>query len=200
MRYYPLFLDLRDRKCLVIGGGKVAERKARSLLKVGALVQVISPNVTKGLGRLEKSKRLFYLRSVYQKKYLRGAFLAVIATNDSALNAKAAEDARRKGILTNVVDSPLLSDFIVPSLMHKGALTIAISTNGKAPALSKRMRRDLQRLLVTDYAKFLLVLEEIRSDLRQRCKKPALRRLLTHCLVNARIANAANQTVRKTYK
>ncbi len=195
MRYYPLLLGLKGRKCLVIGGGKVAERKACSLLRAGAMVWVLSRGFTEGLEKLGKSKRIFCLRSNYRKRYLHGVFLTVIATNDSAINIRAAKDARSLGILTNVVDSPLLSDFIVPSVVSKGGLSIAISTSAKAPALSKRIRKDLQRLLVTDYAKFLLVLEEIRSDLRQRCVKPALRRLLMRCLVNAGIPEAVRKNI-----
>lgn len=187
MEYYPLLLDLKGKKCVVIGGGSVAQRKVKSLLKAKARVWVISPVLTKGLEQLKRKKSIVYVQSRYQAKYLQDAFLVIAATCDEKINRRVACDAQAQGKLTNVVDTPRLSNFIVPSSIHKGGLIISISTNGKAPALSKRIRKDLNKLLIPRYAKFLKTLKAIRKDLQQRCAKPNLRRLLMHCLVNAKI-------------
>lgn len=187
MEYYPILLDLKGKKCVVMGGGRVAQRKIKSLLKAKARVWVISPDLTKGLKQLKRKKSIVYVQSRYQAKYLQGAFLVIAATCDEKINRRVASDAQAQGKLTNVVDAPRLSNFIVPSSIHKGGLVISISTNGKAPALSKRIRKDLNKLLIPCYAKFLKTLKAIRRDLRQRCVKPNLRRLLMHCLVNAKI-------------
>lgn len=185
LSYYPLLLDLRGKKCVVVGGGSVAQRKVKSLLKAKARVWVISPNLTEGLEQLKRKKSIFYIKAHYQKKYLKGAFLVIAATFDGKTNQAVADGAQTLDILTNVVDAPHLSSFIVPSSIHKGDLTISISTNGKAPGLSKRIRRDLQKLLLPDYAQFLKRLKDIRKDLQERCARPKLRRLLMHYLINA---------------
>lgn len=165
-------------------------RKARSLVKAGGTVYIISKTLSRPLTGLKKKKEIFHIPSDYRKRYLRGAFLVIAATNNSRVNARISRDAQGLRILTNVVDSPELSNFIVPSSIYKGDLIISISTSGKAPGLSKRIRKDLKQLLIPGYARFLKALNEIRSDLRQRCAKPALRRLLMHCLVNAGIPSA----------
>ena len=187
MRYYPLLLDLKGKKCVVAGGGRGAQRKVKSLLKAKARVWVISPDLTNGLGKLKRKKSILHIKSHYQAKYLNDAILVIAATSDEKINQAVACDAQAQGKLTNVVDAPRLSNFIVPSSIHKGDLIISISTNGKAPALSKRIRKDLNKLLIPRYAKFLKRLKAIRNDLQQRCAKPNLRRMLMHCLVNAKI-------------
>jgi precorrin-2 dehydrogenase/sirohydrochlorin ferrochelatase len=169
----------------VAGAGVVALRKARALIRAGGKVYVISKNLKRGLAGLKKKKEIFHIPSEYRKKHLKGACLVIAATNNSRVNARISKDAQALQILTNVVDSPELSSFIVPSSIRKGDLIISISTSGKAPGLSKRIRKDLKALLVPDYARFLRELQSIRADLRQRCAKPRLRRMLMHCLVNA---------------
>ena len=165
----------------------MAGRKVRSLLKAGAWVYVISKVLSPALARLKKKQNLLFLKSGYQKRHLRDTFLVIAATDDYKVNSQIARDARELGILTNVVDAPGLSNFIVPSNIYKGDLIISISTSGKAPVLSKRIRRDLSKLLIPQYAKFLKTLKVIRQDLKLRCAKPNLRRQLLHCLVNAKM-------------
>lgn len=187
MKYYPLLLDLKGKKCVVVGGGSVAQRKVKSLLKAKARVWIISQDLSDGLRKLKRKKTIFHIKSRYQKKYLNQAFLAIAATSDEEINRRVAYDAQAQGKLTNVVDAPRLSNFIVPSSITRGDLIISISTSGKAPGLSKRIRKDLNKLLIPHYGKFLKTLQAIRNDLKQRCAKPNLRRLLMHCLVNAKI-------------
>lgn len=187
MKYYPLLLNLEGKKCVVAGAGEVARRKALTLRKAGAAVYVISKTLTKSLNRLKSKKEIFHIASDYRKNYLKGAFLVIAATDNHKVNEKIARDAKEAGILANVVDSPQHSSFIVPSSIHKGDLIISISTSGKAPGLSKRIRKDLSKLLIPQYAGFLKTLKAIRKDIQQRCSTQNLRRMLMHYLVNARI-------------
>jgi siroheme synthase-like protein len=169
----------------VAGAGVVALRKARALIRAGGKVYIIGKTLTGSLAGLKKKKEIFHIPSEYRKKHLKGACLVIAATNSSRVNAMISRDAQALNILTNVVDSPELSSFIVPSSIRKGDLIISISTSGKAPGLSKRIRKDLKALLVPSYARFLEALQSVRADLRQRCAKPRLRRMLMRCLVNA---------------
>jgi len=136
MRYYPVFLDLKERLCVVVGGGRVAERKIKTLLRTGARVKVISPRLTASLARLKKRKRIFYLSRTYRRGDLRGAFLAIGATDDRFINERIFGDAAAGRIPVNVVDDPAHSSFIVPSIVQKKDLLVAISTSGKSPALA----------------------------------------------------------------
>lgn len=175
----------------------MALRKARSLLRAGGKVHIISKTLSRPLAELKKKKKIFHMPSDYRKGRLKGAFLAIAATDNSKINAGISRDAQNLGILINVVDSPGISNFIVPSSLQKGDLIISISTSGKSPGLSKRIRKDLDRLLVPSYARFLKALNEIRSDIRQRCAKPRLRRLLMHCLVNAGVPSPERKRILK---
>ncbi|HLD40885.1 MAG TPA: bifunctional precorrin-2 dehydrogenase/sirohydrochlorin ferrochelatase [Candidatus Omnitrophota bacterium] len=182
MKYYPVLLNLKNKKCVVIGGGSVARRKAVSLLKAGSWVCVISPQLCPGLKRLKELKKLSWINSPYQKIHLKGAFLAIAATPEEAINIKISQDARKSGILINAVDAEDLSDFIVPSSISKGGLILSVSTSGQAPCLSKRMRRDIERLLVPEYARFLKILEGIRRELKAKCSDPKLRSRILNAL------------------
>ena len=144
MRYYPAFLNLAGRECLVIGGGQVALRKAAALLSCGAKVRVVSPELGEGLRRLLRLKRVVWIRRRFRPSDLRGARLAVCATDDDQVSRLAAAEAARRGIWMNVVDQPALCSFIVPSVVHRGRLALAISTGGASPALAKWIRKDLQ--------------------------------------------------------
>ncbi len=182
MKFYPVLLNLKNKKCVVIGGGTVALRKAVSLLKAGARVYLISPELCPGLKKLKEQKKLSWINSPYQKIHLKGAFLAIAATSDKAINTKISQDAKKSGILINTVDAEDLSDFIIPSSISKGGLILSISTSGQAPCLSKRMRQDIERLLVPEYAKFLKILEGIRRELKAKCSDSKLRSRILNTL------------------
>lgn len=142
---YPLFLDLTGQKVIVVGAGKVATRKIRSLLAAGTRVTVISPRAY----RLPKAVR--WLKRRYRRGDLAGARVVVAATNDQAVNRQVCADAKRRKLLVNCVAPPDAGNFIVPSVVRHGHLTIAVSTGGVSPALAKRLRRDLERVLSKDY-------------------------------------------------
>jgi siroheme synthase-like protein len=166
MKYYPVLLDLKNRKCCVIGGGKVAERKVKALLKADSLVFVISPILTKSLKRLARAKEIVHEKTVYKRSLIKGSFLVIAATDERAVNEKVSRDAQDLGILANIVDVPSLSNFIVPSVIERNGLIISISTSGKAPCLSKKIRLDLTEKLIPRYARMLKPLEEVRCSLK----------------------------------
>ena len=165
MRYYPLFLDIRNKPCVVIGGGKVAERKAASLLKAGARVIVISPDITLQMKKLSQTGKISHIRRTYRKGDIRGKFLAIAASGSREANRAVFEEANRLKIPVNTVDDPLLSSFIVPSVVERFPLEIAISTSGLCPALSKKLRIELEKKIGKEYASFAKILGAVRTKL-----------------------------------
>lgn len=171
MSYYPLFLDLRDRPCAVVGGGLVAERKVLSLLDANARVTVISPRLTIGLKGLVEKKKLTHVKGVFKAGSLDGFFLVISAANTKEVNGLVSKVARKAGALVNVVDSPALCDFIVPSLLKRGDLLIAVSTSAKCPALAKQIRLEIEKLYGPEYAEYVELLAAIRNKLLKDKRK-----------------------------
>ncbi|MDP2918019.1 MAG: bifunctional precorrin-2 dehydrogenase/sirohydrochlorin ferrochelatase [bacterium] len=153
--YYPLNVDIENKKCVVVGGGSVAERKVKTLLKYGAKITVISPKLTKGLKALKKKRKIIHINKKYSPSCLSGAFLAIGATDDTALNSALGKLAQRKNLLVNVVDKPKYGNFIAPAVVKRGLLNIAISTSGASPALAKKIRIDLEKRYGKEYKKIV---------------------------------------------
>jgi len=147
MRYYPVNLNIKGKVCVVIGGGKVAERKIRNILLSGGKVKVISPELTGLLSQMVRRRRIDYRRGEYHPSLLEGAFLAYAATSDRKVNAQVAKDATRLGILVDVCDSARESSFILPAVLRKKEVTIAVSTGGLSPAESVRIRDRLKEFI-----------------------------------------------------
>jgi precorrin-2 dehydrogenase/sirohydrochlorin ferrochelatase len=161
-RYYPVNLDVRDKTCLVVGGGEVALRKVRILREAGAQVVVVAPNLhakLKALDGVELREREF------RDTDLHGAFLVVAATDDPVTNRAVGRDAADFGCLVNVVDCPALSNFIVPATLRRGELAISISTGGASPTLAREIRRQLESQFGEEYADFVDVLAEVRREI-----------------------------------
>lgn len=173
--YYPAFLNLHDQPCLVVGGGSVAARKVRSLLEAGASVRVVSPDLSPDLQELSEARTIAWDRRSFRAGDCAGVLLVIAATNDRAANEAVSAAARDAGCLVNVVDTPDLCTFIVPSVVQRGALTIAISTGGQSPALAKSIRQEIEALLPAGIADHLEVLAELRVFVRQRIATPAER-------------------------
>jgi len=183
--YYPLYLDINGKKVSVIGGGRVAERKILPLLDRGAKVTIISPDLTERLRDLVREGRLRHLAKSYEKGDLKGTFLVIVATEKKEINREILREAESFCCLYNVVDNPLLSNFIVPSFFNRGSLLIAISTSGTSPALSKRIRQELEKRYGREYALFLNMMEGIRKRLLRDVPSSAKRRKIFKNLVHS---------------
>ena len=168
MQYYPLFLDIANRRCVVVGGGDVAERKVDRLLDFGASVVVVGKKLAPGLEASKKAGRITHIPADYDKVFIEGAFLVIGATDQDIVNERVARDAREKGILVNIVDDPERCDFILPALVAQGDLLIAVSTGGKSPALAKKLREDLEPLFGKEYQVLLDVMGQLREKLLKR--------------------------------
>lgn len=166
--YYPVFLNISGRKCVVVGGGQVARRKVKALLERGAQVEVISPALCSELNRLAESGEIKVRRRRYQAGDLPGALIAIAATDDRDINQEVVREARSGGVLANVVDDAVDSDFIVPSYVQRGNITIAISTAGSSPALARKIRTRLEQEFGDEYASLSLLIEEVRTELKRQ--------------------------------
>lgn len=161
MKLYPINLNVKDKLCVVIGAGDVAYRKAKSLLDAGARVKVISPDISQSTKELDGVVEL--VNREYEDGDLEGAFITIAATDDTDVNTKIAGEAKGKGVLLNVVDKPELCHFYVPSIVKRGNLVLSISTSGKFPALSKKLRKDLEKSFGAEYEKYLELLADARD-------------------------------------
>jgi len=164
-RYYPVCLDLEGKCCLVVGGGKIAERKIVSLLDYGAKVRVVSPKVTPEIADLLRQGRIWYEEREFQAGDLAGVFLVIAATNIDQINQGIAREAQRRGILINVVDAPADSTFILPAVLKRGDLAISISTGGKSPALARKMRQDMETQYGREYEILVDIMGNLRADI-----------------------------------
>lgn len=169
--YYPVFLDIQDKQCLVVGGGKVAERKVEMLLQFNACVTVVSPTMTKSLSKLGETDTITFFQRTYRAKDLENTALVFACTDKNTINNKIKKDAIIKNIPVNVADSPDLCDFIVPSIIRKDGLTIAISTSGELPLLSKKLRQKIEEIVTDDYLEYLYIVGEFRTYLLKTVKE-----------------------------
>jgi precorrin-2 dehydrogenase / sirohydrochlorin ferrochelatase len=159
--YYPVFLNLENKKAVVIGGGKVAERKILSLLKAKADITVISPDITARIAKEKQKGALKHINRRYRNGDITSAFLVIAATDSPRLNKRISDEA---SCLVNAVDMPSLCNFIVPSVIQRGLLTIAISTSGVSPALARSIRKELENIYGTEFSEYLKALQGIRAE------------------------------------
>lgn len=172
-KYYPIFLNIEDKKCVVVGGGNVAWRKVCSLKDAGAKVTVMSPEFCP---ELEKEAEVELIRQKYDAGVLRGAVVVVASTDDGEVNKKVYYDAVERGILVNVVDRPEYCSFIVPSSVLRGDLCISISTGGASPSLARNIRQRLENQFGEEYDEFTSLLSEMRQKILSEIKDESLRR------------------------
>jgi precorrin-2 dehydrogenase/sirohydrochlorin ferrochelatase len=160
--YYPVCLSTKGKRCLIVGGGEVAARKAGALAEAGAEVVVVSPDLC---DTISERADITVLQKPWDERDLDGAFLVIAATNDRALNEKVARVAEEKRVLCNVVDDATLSDFIVPASVRRGALLVSISTSGALPALARKTREDLEKQFGQEYADYLDIVGQMRENI-----------------------------------
>jgi precorrin-2 dehydrogenase/sirohydrochlorin ferrochelatase len=187
--HFPVCLELAGRRCLVVGGGVVAERRIAGLLEAGAAVTVIAPALTPALAALAAEGRLRHEPRGYRDGDLAGFDLGLAATDAGLVNAALAREGRARGVWVNAADDPANCTFILPALVRRGDLTVAVSTGGTSPALARAVREDLERYLTADYATLAQIAAEARRELRaagraadaaawQRALGPEVRRLI----------------------
>lgn len=184
MKYYPAYLDIHNRRCLVVGGGGVGTRKVKTLLDCGARVTIISPQASGQLQKLADNERVRIKKRSYQPGDLAGMFLVIGATDDEKLNRQISRDAEKRGLLCNIADRPEICNFILPSIVHRGDLTISISTAGRSPAMAKKLRQDLEKQYGEEYADFLRLMGAIRQKLLSQAHEPEAHKSLFEQLIN----------------
>ncbi len=165
MSYYPVCLDLDGRPCVVVGGGKVAERKVKGLLACHAQVKVISPELTEELSGMHAEGMLEWLARPYKKGDLAHAFLVIAATDDEQAQQLVQEEAGEQNKLLNVVDVPQRCNFILPATVRRGDLTVAIATGGKSPALAKKLRKEFEKRIGPEYTVLVKILGAFRPQI-----------------------------------
>jgi siroheme synthase-like protein len=165
--YYPILLNIKGKRCVVIGGGKVALRKVKMLLKCGGNIMVISPKPHPDIIRLSKKKALRLTRRDYEARDIRKAAVVIACTDVKEVNRKVADDAKKARVLVNVADDAEPSDFILPSFFRRGDLLVAVSTSGVSPALARRIRTKLEKDFGEEYASLLSLIGEVRSTLKR---------------------------------
>lgn len=183
LNYYPINLYLKNRKCVVVGGGVVAERKVLTLLEYEADIVLVSPKITSILAKLVQNKSISHIDRVYQQGDIKGAMLVIVATDNTPLNKRITSEAQEENCLINVVDVPDLCNFIVPSIVRRGDLQITIGTNGVCPSLSKKIRKELETVYDLRYEKFLKLAKNIREEVKQRVQDPDKRKKIMKHLV-----------------
>ena len=166
--YYPVFLEIKGRSCVVIGGGPVAEGKVRHLIECEGQVTLISPEATSNLQQWASQKKIAWRKRGYQPGDLKDAFLAIAATDQTEVNRTIAREAEAERTLLNVVDYPPLCVFIAPSVVKRGQVTLAISTGGASPALARKLRETLETSELLQYADLAPLLSKARKEVKNR--------------------------------
>ncbi|MBT6734444.1 MAG: uroporphyrinogen-III C-methyltransferase [Gammaproteobacteria bacterium] len=170
MKYFPFFMELSKQSVLLIGGGEVAERKLDLLLKANASVTIVSPEFTSYIEELFVNKNINPIKDYYNIKYLTSSSFAFViaATNDESLNEQVAKDANDNKILVNVVDKPKICDFIFPSILERGPITVAVSTGGSSPVLARMLRTKLETMIPGAYGRLAKIVSENRIPVRKK--------------------------------
>lgn len=168
MRYYPVFLDIAGKPAVVIGGGQVALRKVEGLLDAGAHVTVISPALHPDLEALVAAGRVRHIAREYSPGDLEGCLLAFVGTDDRSVNAAVAREGKQRGAWVNAVDDPANCDFIMPGIVRRGDIILAVSTSGGSPAMARKLREDLEQFLTEEYALMLDLVAQVRRELCDR--------------------------------
>jgi len=184
--YYPVYIQLHEQPCIVIGGGKIAEGKVEGLLAAGAKVTIVSPDLTSHLHVLIEQNQITHIARVYQPGDLAGAFIVICATDQAEINHQVWEEASANRQLVNVVDDTPRCNFIAPAVLRKGDLTIAISTGGKAPALAVRLKERLQEQIGPEYERFLELSGQLREPLARHVPDFETRKALWYRIVDSK--------------
>ena len=189
--YYPMFADLTGRRCVVVGGGMVAQRKVTTLLGYGARITVVSPQITRRLSGYARRGRIRHVARRVRPADLRGAWLVYAATDDRRINRLVHRAAQRMRIFANVVDQTPLCSFIAPAIVRRGPLTIAVSTGGASPSLAKKIRSDIDRQIGQRYAPVLKLLAGLRGAAKRKLPRYQDRKRYFDRVVRGRVVELA---------
>ena len=195
---FPVNLNLRDRKCLIVGGGRVAERKVRSLLQCEADIWIVSPELTDELVKLVQEDKITHINRHYKIEDLDDCFLVVSAVDDREVNSRVAHECFQRNIPINVVDDPVRCTFTVPSVLRRGPLCISVSTTGKSPLLARKIREQLEELFGVGYAEFLELMGEIRNRVLEDVPDGEKRRRIFECLIDSDILELMRKKIQDT--
>ena len=193
MRYYPIHLDLKGRRVLVVGGGTVAEGKVQQLISAGARVCLVSPIIERNLEGLLSQGLIEHLARRFEEADLDGASLVISATDDAAVNETVARAAGRRGVWCNVVDEPELCDFITPALVVRGELQIGVSTGGGSPTLAQRVKREIADLIGDEYGELLEIAAGMRAEAKQSVEGFERRREILRAFVESEAIDLLRQ-------
>lgn len=176
MDYFPIFCQLNDKPCLLVGGGEIAERKARLLMDAGAQITVIAPEFTEQFSQWQAANKLSCICTAYHPDYLANKWLVIAATDDETVNQQVYQTATQQRIFCNVVDSPEQASFIMPSVIDRSPLMIAISSGGKAPVLARILREKIEQQLPISLGRLANIAGKLRDKVKQRFHSMSARR------------------------
>ena len=186
--FYPMFMDIEGRRCLVVGGGPVGTEKTEKLLDHGAVVRLVAPEITAELRALVQGGQIAeYHARPYDPADLDGCFIVIAATQLDAINRMIWQDAEARGIICNVVDVPPLCNYIVPSIVRRGELAIAISTGGASPVVAKHIRRDIEETYGPEWQALVDLMRDLREELKGRYTDMTSRRIAMERLMDTDI-------------
>lgn len=201
-KYFPIFLDIRGKPCLVVGGGEIATHKASQLLKYGPRLTIVAPTATAAILDWAGRREISYAPRAFQPADVDGKTLVVSATNDKTVDAEVSEAAMERGVLVNIADVPELCSFVYGAIVERGDLQIVVSTSGRSPAFAAHLKRDLEHQFGEEYAQYLDILGEARlhtrrtlPDLKQQ--QAAYRKLLSMDLLGLLREGRADEARRK---
>ncbi len=187
MPYFPIFLDIENQKVIIVGGGEVAERKIRNLLIYGCRIYMISPHLTPHLQQLVAKGKIRHVSYESLGTFMNDALMVIVATDDPEVNSQIASQTKEHGLLVNVVDQPGDCNFIMPSIVKRGDLQIAISTAGKSPALAKKIRKEMEVMFGPEYGSLIELLGIIRIKLLSRGQPSAKNKIIFQKLVDSNL-------------
>ena len=188
MDYLPLFVDLNDRQCLIVGGGEIAARKAGLLLKANAAVSIVAPEISASTQALIDANRVTWIKAIYSADLLSEQFLVIAATDNQAVNRDVYHQAKAKNILVNVADCPELCDFILPSILDRSPVVVAIASGGKSPILARQLRARLETLIPPSYGRLATLVGHYRDVVKNRLPTLAMRRRFWEIVLQGKVA------------
>ena len=189
MEYLPIFVDLKNRSCLVVGGGDIAARKAGLLLKAQASVIVVAPKVSASMKALIDNDEVTWLNTVFSEEVLTDTILVIAATDNEAVNQDVYQQAKARNILVNVADSPALCDFILPSILDRSPIVVAVSSGGKSPILARQLRARLETLIPPTYGRLADLVGHYRDAVKDKLSTINLRRRFWESILQGKVAD-----------